>query len=44
VTNVRLTLEGGTSLYGELTIGDFILSECIRLRGGKPLPRLTSDI
>jgi hypothetical protein len=48
VTNVKLQLDAGTTLYGELTIGDFIVSEANRLGFGadqrKQLTRITSDI
>ena len=42
VTNVRLT-SGETTLYGELTIGDFLVGEYNRGTQRK-LPRLTQDL
>ena len=46
MTNVKLTLQNGTILFGEVTIGDFLVAEKnksaeFQLR---PLPRLTRDL
>lgn len=35
VTNVKLTLESGSQLFGEMTIGDYLISEANKATGSK---------
>lgn len=43
VTNVKLTLESGSQLFGEMTIGDYLISEANKATGSK-MQRLTQDL
>jgi hypothetical protein len=40
VTNVKLVIDQESTLYGELTIGDYLVSESNRAHGARQ-PRLT---